>query len=78
MNAGCAIITTNAAGCAEVVGDAGIKTDPRDVSQIGSALKRLMENDDEVQKYSKLGLQRIQQFSWTNISNRYSEMYNSI
>jgi len=71
MQAGCAIITTNADGCAEVIGNAGIATDPERPDQIRAALLELMQDDEKTAKYREAGYRRIKNFRWPRIATQY-------
>ncbi len=71
MQAGCAIITTNADGCAEVLGNAGIATDPERPEQIRAALTDLMNDDSKISEFASAGRRRIDRFRWPRIAARY-------
>jgi glycosyltransferase involved in cell wall biosynthesis len=73
MHAGCAIVTTNAAGCAEVVGDSGIQTPKEDSGAIRSALDRLLRNPLEVERYGAKARRRAEEFRWYKIGQRYHD-----
>lgn len=75
MQAGCGIITTNADGCGEVIGDAGIVTDPERPDQIRAALLKLMQNDDMIQQLRDTALRRIESFRWPRIANQYDKVF---
>ena len=75
MNAGCAIITTNAQGCAEVVGNAGITTKPESPQEIRAALESLIGNDDAVAAYQRAALDRIERFRWPQIAAEYEQLF---
>ena len=71
MQAGCAVITTNIEGCSEVIGDAGIATTPHDSAQIRDALLRLVHDENEIARYSRLALERVRQFDWQSVARQY-------
>lgn len=77
MQAGCAIITTNAKGCGEVVGNAGIGTDPGRPEQIREALVSLINDSDRVQSLSDAAQLRIKRFRWPRIAAQYEEILRS-
>jgi len=64
MEAGCAIITTDAEGCAEVVGDAGVVVPSGDVQAINAALSCLMADEGRCQDLSRRAEERAQLFQW--------------
>jgi len=78
MRAGMAIITSTAGGCPEVVGDAGILVEPRDIDGIRDNIIKLIESDQLRESYSKAGLERVVQFSWHNIATKYIECYEEL
>jgi glycosyltransferase involved in cell wall biosynthesis len=73
MHAGCAVITTSAKGCAEVVGDAGIKTPTEDPGAIRAALERLVKNPIEIERYGARARRRVEEFRWHKIAGHYHE-----
>lgn len=74
MDAGCAIVTTNAEGCAEVVGDAGLVVPKGESRGIRAALERLMQDPGLVQRLSARGKQRAALLAWPNIVMRYRDL----
>ena len=74
MDAGCAIVTTNAEGCAEVVGEAGLVVPKGDPQGIRAALDRLMGDPGLVQDLSARARQRAARLTWPNIVGRYREV----
>jgi len=75
MAAGTAIITSTAGGCTEVVGDAALTVEPRDVSGIEKNLESLVASEKLRRRLSEKALERVQKYSWTNITQRYLELY---
>jgi glycosyltransferase involved in cell wall biosynthesis len=73
MGAGCAVITTNAHGCAEVVEDAAIRVAPGDAEALRSALEKLLVDDREIDRLAHLAQQRVARFSSEFVSRRYEE-----
>jgi glycosyltransferase involved in cell wall biosynthesis len=71
MSAGCAVITSDANGCAEVVGDTGITTPVRNSSEIRRALDQLMRDNTLSAQLGNKAMERVKQFSWPNISAQY-------
>jgi len=74
MDAGCAIVTTNAEGCAEVVGDAGLVVPRGEPQGIRAALDRLMRDPELVRNLSARARQRAARLTWPNIVERYREL----
>jgi glycosyltransferase involved in cell wall biosynthesis len=74
MNANCAVITTTAAGCAEVVQDAGIKVEPGYVEELRTAIKQLIEDQSEIDRFVELGKKRLNELSWQTIAKFYENI----
>ncbi|MGH8167469.1 MAG: glycosyltransferase family 4 protein [Woeseiaceae bacterium] len=74
MDAGCAIITANSDGCAELVGNAGIATTPGRVDQIRNALVLLMTDEERIATLSARAAERIRRFRWPRIASQYERI----
>lgn len=75
MNAGCAVVTTTAQGCAEVVQDAAIKVAPQSPSALRHAVERLINDEQEVARLSRLSLQRIAELSPKRIAREHRKVF---
>ena len=75
MGAGCAIITTTAEGCAEVVGDAAIKVEPANVGQLREALEKLIGNPDFISHYDRLARDRVGQYAAPRIAAQFETLF---
>ena len=75
MAAGCAVITTTAQGCIEVVGDAAITTAPGDVNELRAALSELTNDAEKTEQYGRRALQRAGQFSAQNVCAQLETLY---
>ena len=79
MSAGCAVISTAIETCSEVVGDAAITVQPRDVDGLGRAIASLVSNPERVREMSKKGRERVARyFHWNNIALKYETLLSSI
>jgi glycosyltransferase involved in cell wall biosynthesis len=78
MAAGCAVITSTAPGCAEVVGDAAIKVQAGSAEPLRSALFSLMNNQQEVSRLQKLGRERVNNFAWPVVTERFVKVFDNI
>jgi glycosyltransferase involved in cell wall biosynthesis len=74
MGAGCAVVTTNAHGCAEVVEDAAIRVAPGDPEALRAALEDLLPDDRKIDRLAHLAQQRVGRFGSEQISRRYEEI----
>jgi len=76
MAAGLAIITTDATGCAEVVGDAAILVPPRDAGAIKAALHLLFEDEARRRELGRAARARLEaNYTWRAVAQRYVEVY---
>jgi len=75
MHAGCAIVTTDAQGCAEVVGNAAIKTRSGDAKSIREALDRFVSNPLEIDRYARAARERSGDLLWPKVAKRYHEAF---
>ncbi len=78
MDAGCAVITTDAEGCAEVVGDAGVVIQKANALQIRRALGEVMLDSERRESLSKCAEERVQQFRWPRIASLYCEVFTAV
>ena len=61
---GTPIITSNANGLVEVVGEAARLVDPTDVEEIAEALGHLLADEEARKRYSEKALERSARYSW--------------
>jgi glycosyltransferase involved in cell wall biosynthesis len=78
MAAGCAVITSTAAGCVEVVGNAAIKAETGCVEELRRELQFLMNNQQEIHKLGLLGQKRVNNFAWNVVTNRFVKLFERI
>lgn len=76
MAAGCAIITTRAGGCPEVVGEAGLVVEPGDEPGIRGALDRLIHQPRFAEELGERAARRVRDhFGWPAIAARHEAVY---
>lgn len=75
MDAGCAVITTDAEGCAEVIGQAGIVVPKGNAVEMRKSLLALMADPARCHELASLARERALQFRLPRISNLYREMF---
>ena len=75
MAAGCAIITTDIAGCNEVVGDAAVKVAPGDVGELREALAKLTGDAEGISHYGRLGRERVGRYSSERIAAQFEGLF---
>jgi len=64
MASGCPVIASNVSSLPEMVGDAGLLVDPRDVEALAQAMSTVLENDELKRQMSRKGIAQAQKFSW--------------
>lgn len=75
MDSRCAIITTDAEGCAEVVGDTGIVIRKGAPKEIRQALGELMADPERCTELAKKAWTRAKSLRWPAVAARYLEAY---
>ena len=79
MAAGCAIITTSAGGCPEVVGETGLVVEPGDVGGLREALTRLIRKPALAEELGLRAAQRARDlFSWPAVASRHEAAYEAV
>jgi len=77
MAAGCAVITSDVAGCPETVGEAGILVPPDNLELLVKTLKKLIKNPDRLTNLQKQARNRTEQvFDWNKVINQYLKILN--
>ena len=76
MAAGCAVITTRAGGCPEVVGDAGLVVEPGDVQGLQEAMTRLIRQPAFAEELGGRAAKRVRElFGWPAIVSQHEAVY---
>jgi len=76
MAAGCAIITTDGTGCAEVVGDAARLVPPRDPQALRDALSQLLADTTLCEDLGRRARERVTRlFTWQVVAAQYRKLY---
>jgi glycosyltransferase involved in cell wall biosynthesis len=74
MSAGCAVITSNFAGCPETIGKAGIIVNPTDISDVRNKIIELINNPLKMKRYQSDSRKRILDFfDWNKIIKKYEK-----
>jgi len=64
MAAGVPVLTSNSSALPEIVGEAALKVDPKDVEQIAWGLRRVLEDEQLRGQLQELGPERAREFTW--------------
>jgi len=75
MDAGCAIITTDDDGCAEVIGRAGIIVPRGGSAGIRTALEQLMADRAECDRLGARARERARSFRWPMVAQRFRQAF---
>ncbi|HZY42048.1 MAG TPA: glycosyltransferase family 1 protein [Anaerolineae bacterium] len=78
MACGTPVIASNTSSLPEVIGDAGLLIDPRDVNAIAGALERVLGDADLQRELKQRSLDRAAQFSWARTAQQTLDVYQSI
>ena len=78
MAGGCAVLTTSAKGCAEVVGDAALLVEPGSAEAIGEALRQLIREPETIARYQALGAKRVANFSLERVTAEYEAVFDQV
>ena len=70
MASGCAIVTANRHGTAELAGEAGCLVDPESVESIADGIRRVVDDHDDRHERIQAGLQRSAQFTWPRCAQK--------
>ena len=71
MEAGCAVLTTDADGCAEVVADAGVTVPTAAPKALRHALESLMADEGRRNSLGRSGRERASLFGWPRVTELY-------
>jgi len=78
MQCGCPVVTSNRSSIPEVVGDAAIMVNPESVTEISTAMRRLLESKVARQEFSQAGLERARLFSWDKCAAETLAVYREV
>jgi glycosyltransferase involved in cell wall biosynthesis len=77
MAAGCAVVTTDAPGCRDVVTDGvnGCVAKAGDAAAIGRAVARMLTEPEARSRLAEAGQEHARQFDWSNVVDEYEKLY---
>jgi glycosyltransferase involved in cell wall biosynthesis len=78
MACGTPVISSNISSVPEVVGDAGILVEPRNIEQIADAMLRVIDDTSLSHRLSLAGIARAKQFSWRRTAQETLDVYRSV
>lgn len=78
MSCGCPVITSNITSVPEVVEDAGILVNPRDINEISEAMGKIYSESDFRKELSVKSLERAKEFSWEKTARMLLEVFRGV
>ncbi len=78
MACGTPVISSNVSSLPEVVWDAGILVNPKDVEELSDAIQEVLVNDQLRTQLSEKGLMQASKFSWQKTTEKTVGIYNEI
>lgn len=78
MASGCPVICSSVGAFPEIVGKAGILTDPTDVDMLAKTFLRVSENRTLRLKMRKHGLKKSKQFTWQTFASNVYALYKNL
>lgn len=78
MKCGAPVVVGDATSLPEVVGDAGLKVDPFDVSAIAKAIGEVINNSELRRELRVKGLKRAEMFDWQDTARQTLQVYEQV
>jgi glycosyltransferase involved in cell wall biosynthesis len=78
MQAGTPVVTTSAGGLAEVVADAALVVEPRDVDALAGALGKVLADDALADDLRARGRRNVERFSWDATTDALVSLYRTM
>ena len=78
LSLGVPTITSLVSSLPEVAGEAAILINPNKVSEIKSALRKVLEDEDLRKKFSRAGIVQAKKFSWEKCAEETVKVYDSV
>ena len=75
MACGCPVAASRTTSIPEVVGDAGLLFDPRNVEEMTDAIRRIISDEELRKKLVEQGLERSKKFTWQRAAERTWQLY---
>ena len=78
MACGTPVVCSKTSSLPEVVGDAAIFVDPKDIKSIAQGIKHVIENEEVKETFRKKSISRASQFSWKKTAEKTIGVYKKI
>ena len=74
MACGTPVLSSNVCALPEIIGDAGLLVDPREVEAIADGIRRLVGNSSLRTELKQRGLARVERFTWSETARKTQEI----
>lgn len=78
MACGCPVVTSNSSAMPEVVGEAGLLVDPKSVSDISSAIDKVLHDKQFSETMREKGLKRASMFTWEHTARKTLKVFETV
>lgn len=78
MSCGTPVITSNTTSLDEISGEAALKVDPLNVTEIAEALEQIIYSQEEYIKYQLLGLEHAKKYTWKKAAEILRSVYREL
>lgn len=78
MACGTPVITSNTSSLPEVVGDAALLIDPKNINELAQAITRLIEDEQLREELRQKGYEQVKQYSWPNAARKMLSVYEKL
>jgi hypothetical protein len=75
MAAGCAVLTTSAPGCVEVVGDGAMLVEPGNSVALKNALARLLADEAAIERMRAASRLRVRRFASVRVADQFAQLF---
>ncbi len=76
--AGAPVVTSNTSSLPEVVGNAGLMVDPRNIDELTAAISTMLNDPAQANDFRKKGFDRVKQYSWEKMAEQTLGVYRHI
>lgn len=75
MASGSAVVTSTTSSLPEIVGNAAIKVNPREVESLAEAFKKIITDQIAREELVRMGFDRVKRFSWAKVARSVLSIY---
>jgi glycosyltransferase involved in cell wall biosynthesis len=78
MACGTAVLTSNVSSLPEIVGQAGVYVEPKDIESITQGLRLLLDDNQLRQELVEKGVERAKSFNWRKAAEETTAVYTNL